>query len=122
MNDLSIIPLKNNLLLDFRHTEIKDKIINRLSELKLLDGKYKLDTEFLSLICNLAEHLVVKKDKLNKKQLVISIYIQLFGLTAEEEEMLNKNIDFLHCNKTIKKVSFYRLFKTSMKEFFLKKV
>lgn len=122
MSELEIIPLKNNLLVDFKHTEIKNKIIARLTELNLNEVKYKCDAEFLSLVCNLAEHLVAKKDKIKKKELVITIFNCLFGLSAEEQDLISKNIEFLHSQRNIiKKVSFYKLFKTSVRELFFKK-
>ena len=70
---LEIVSLKNNILNDVKKSEVKNKIINRLVELNLNDIKYKLDNEFLLLVCNLVEHLVVKADKLDKKELVQDI-------------------------------------------------
>lgn len=122
MNDLQIIPLRNNLLIDFTYNDIKVKVINRLIELHLNQSKYKNDTEFLNLVCNLIEHLVKKSDKINKKQLVITIYCELFQTSEEEKEMISNNIEYLCNNKIIKKISYYKLFKTSFKEWFKKKV
>jgi hypothetical protein len=58
---LEIVSLKNNILNDVKMSEIKNKIISRLVELNLNDIKYKFDNEFLLLVCNLAEHLIVKR-------------------------------------------------------------
>lgn len=121
MTDLNIIPLKNNILLDFKIIEIKTKIINRINNLSLDTSKYKYDTEFLTLICNLIEYSVHKKDNIDKLELCISIYQQYFTLTDEEIVLLKKNIDYIHKNKNIKKLSFYKLFKTSFSEWFRKK-
>ena len=121
MSELQIIPLKNNLLLDFRQTEIRTKIITRLSELGLTNQQYKMDNELLTLVCNLVEHLVMKKDNISKKDLVISILVGIFELTEEEKATLSNNIEFLWSNSLIKKVSFYKLFKVSVREYFKKK-
>ncbi len=121
MSELQIIPLKNNLLLDFRQTEIRTKIITRLSELGLTSQQYKMDNELLTLVCNLVEHLVMKKDNISKKDLVISILVGIFELTEEEKATLSNNIEFLWSNSLIKKVSFYKLFKVSVREYFKKK-
>jgi hypothetical protein len=121
MVDLQIIPLRNNLLVDFKYNEVKSKIIARLNELNLNQNQYRLDNEFLTLLCNLIEHLVIKKDKLDKKALAISIMADVFGLTEEEKTAVSNNIEFLCGNKMIKKVSFYKLFKTGMREYFRKK-
>ena len=122
MSGLEIIPLRNNLLLDYKRTEIKNKITSRILELGLVQDKYKTDSELLSLISSLVEHLVIKKDKISKKTLVIEIIDALFQLTDDEKNVLSNNIEFLHSNGLIKKVSYYKLFKTSIREWMTKKV
>ena len=122
MADLHLIPLRSNLLQNYKFIEVQNKIIARLTELHLNDYKFKIDSEMLVLICNLIEHLVTKKDKISKKELVISILKTLFNnLTPEEEATISNNIEFIWSNNMIKKVSFYKLFKTSIKELFFKK-
>jgi hypothetical protein len=120
--DLSLIPLKNNLLVDAKYNTVKQTIIERIVNLGLQDAKYKTDNEFLSLVCNLIENLITKKDKVSKQNLAIDILHHLFNLTDEEKEIARKNIDFL-CSQIniIKKVSYYKLFKTGIKELFFKK-
>jgi len=121
MADLQIIPLKNNLLLDWKKQDVKTKIISRVNELNINVSQYKTDNEFLTLICNLIEYLVTKKDNINKKELVLSVYNDLFGLTPEEQETLKNNIDIVHLQKKIKAVSYWKLFKCGVKEFLFKK-
>jgi hypothetical protein len=119
MTDLSIIPLKNNLLVDATFHTVKSKIITRLNELGITDSKYKNDSEFLALVCNLIEHLIQKKDKINKRDLALDIIGTLFNTTEEEKAALGKNIDFLCSQKgLIKKVSVYKLFKVGIREWF----
>jgi hypothetical protein len=73
-------------------------------------------------VCNLAEFLVnTKKDNINKKELVLSVYVDLFGLTPEEQETLKNNIDIIHLQNKIKKVSMWKLFKCGVYELFRKK-
>ena len=121
MSELQIIPLKNNLLLDWKKQDVKTKIISRVNELNINVSQYKTDNEFLTLICNLIEYLVTKKDNINKKELVLSVYNDLFGLTPEEQETLKNNIDIVHLQKKIKAVSYWKLFKCGVKEFIFKK-
>jgi hypothetical protein len=121
MADLQIIPLKNNLLLDWKKQDVKTKIISRVNELNINVSQYKTDNEFLTLICNLIEYLVTKKDNINKKELVLSVYNDLFGLSSEEQETLKNNIDIVHLQKKIKAVSYWKLFKCGVKEFIFKK-
>ena len=120
--DLQIIPLKNNILVDWKKQEIKSKIITRINELNIPIPAYRNDNEFLALICNLCEFLVAKKDYIDKKEIVISVYNVLFNtLTTEEQEALKNNIDIIHLQKKIKKVSQWKLFKCGFSEFFFKK-
>lgn len=122
MADLSTISLRNNLLIDAKYAEAKNRIIQRVSDLGLASEKYKLDPEFLTLIANLAEHLVSKKDKVDKKTLVLDVFKTLFNTTDEEDGVLSKNIDFLCAQKgLVKKTSFYKLFIAGVKEWFFKK-
>jgi hypothetical protein len=122
MADLSIIPLKNNLLVDATFQTVKAQIITRINELGITDAKYKNDSEFLALICNLIEHLIHKKDKINKRDLALDIISTLFNVSAEDREALGKNIDFLCSQKNlVRRVSFYKLFKVGMRELFRKK-
>ena len=63
----SLVPLKNNLLVDSKTNVVKRRIIERINELGLVDlPKYKNDNEFLVLICNLIENLITKNYVLNK--------------------------------------------------------
>ena len=121
MSELAIIPLRNNLLVDYKYIETKNQIISRLGELHLCDAKYKNDNQLLNLVCELIEHLVVKKDKISKKELAIDIYLAIFGLNDDEKKTLENNINFLWSNSMIKRVSMYKLFRTGVKEFFRKK-
>ena len=118
---LEIVSLKNNLLLDWKTQEVKSQIITRINELKINNPNYKTDNEFLVLVCNLIEYLIVKKDKIDKKQMCVSIFKDLFGLATEDEESLKRNIDFIHANKSIKKVSKWKLFKVGINEYFTAK-
>ena len=121
MSDLQIVSLKNNLLYDVTVSQIKTKIISRLNELNLTQPKYKTDNEFLVLVCNLIEFLVKKKDKIVKKELAIGIFTDVFNLNDDEQKILSNNIDFIHANKTIKKISQWKLFKCGIYELFAKK-
>jgi hypothetical protein len=121
MTDLQIVPLKNNLLLDWKKQNIKTKIISRLNELNIIISNYKNDSDFLILVCNLVEYLVTKKNNINKKELVLSVYVDLFGLSTEEQETLKNNIDIIHLQNKIKKVSMWKLFKCGVYELFRKK-
>ena len=91
-------------------------------ELHLNDAKFRIDNELLVLLCNLIEHLVVKKDGIIKKELAIDILKSLYNLTPEEEASISNNIQFIWNNAMIqRRSSYYRLFKSGLKELFFKK-
>jgi hypothetical protein len=121
MDNLGLVPIQNSLAFDVKRIEIKNKIITRIGELGLVISNYRNSTEFLLLILNLIEHLVVKKDKINKKELAIEILNEVFGLNELERNNVDSNIEFLHQNKNIKKVSMWKLFKCGVKELFFSK-
>lgn len=114
--DLSVIALRSNLLQNHKYLETKTAIITRLQELHLNDGKFKIDSEMLVLVCNLIEHLIIKKDRISKKDLAVDILDTLFGLTDEEKASISSNIEFVHSNGMIRRISQYKLFKTGLKE------
>ena len=123
MSNLEIVGLKNNIKYDFTVNDIKNQIVNRINQLGLNNIKYKHDNEFLVLICNLIEFLVQKKDKITKSDLCYLIYSEIFDLDRSNEDekiMLKHNIDFIHANGSIKKISKWKLFKCGLKEFFKK--
>ena len=120
MSELAIISVTPNLALDIKRNEIIEKIISRLTELKLVDDKYKNSADILLLICNLVEHLTRDK-KISKKVIVLEIFSRVFVLSADERAIIESNIEFLHSNRAIKKLSKFYLFCCSMREYFFKK-
>lgn len=116
---LSLVSVNNQLAVDVKRTEIKALVIERITKLGLNTPAYRNSTEHLLLLCNLVEHLVnTKKHALNKKELVIDIMHQLFILNPVERTCLESNIDFLHSNNNIKKLSKWTLFCAGVKEYF----
>lgn len=116
---LELVSINNDLALDVKRNEIKSKIITRINELGITIATYRLNNEFLLLVCNLVEHLVNKKKyKIDKKILVVEIFTQLFNLNAIEKTTVESNIEFLWNNKNIKKVSAFKLFCVGVKEYF----
>lgn len=118
--DLTIVEPKNNgaLYLDIKKHEIKTKIIERINKMNFPEiTKYKSDLEFLNLVMTLTENLVDSK-KINKKDLVFDVLTYFFkNLTEDEKKMISNNIEYLLDSKQVKKVSMYKLFCVSFKEF-----
>ena len=116
-----VVPVKNHLLKNVKVDEVKREIIERIKKFPNYDV-YKNDVEFLLLVCNMVEHLVIKKDKIDKKQLLVEIYNNVFSLNSDEVNAISQNVEFLWNNKKIKKVSYYKLFKTGLTEWIKKRL
>jgi hypothetical protein len=61
-------------------------------------------SQTLLLMCNHLEAIVCKKDKINKKDVIIAVYKQVFGADVDLD-FLEKTIEFLWENKKIKGLS-----------------
>jgi len=121
MDSLAVVPINHEMAVDVRRTAIKNKIIERIQELKINIESYKGNSTMLLLICNLAEHLVKKKYKIDKKELVVDIMHELFQLNSVERITVQNNIEFLFNNGNIKKASAFYLFCVGVKEYFVGK-
>jgi hypothetical protein len=117
--DITLVSLRNNILLDVKRQAYKAKILDRIKELGLDIAKYAHDQEFILLVCNIIEHLVKRSDCIPKKDLAIEIFSELFApITEVHKQILEASIDFLHKNGNIKRVSVYKLFRVGVKEWF----
>jgi len=117
---LDLVAITPNLALEIKRNEIKDKVIKRLDELKLLDTKYKMNNDILLLICNLVEHLI-KDKKINKKDFVLEIFEHIFNIDETEKQIVSSNIEFLHSSRAIRRLSRFYLFCCSAYEYLFKK-
>ena len=101
--DIDLINPKNNLLKSQKFGDI-------LALLKQKVGEYppnhilKLCNEFLLLTCKIVEEVIVKGDKVNKKEFVVDLFKSLFSLTEPESKILSSSIDFLWSNGLITKI------------------
>jgi hypothetical protein len=119
---MDIIQPENSLKSSIKFNEIKNIIVERIAKFENLQ-QYKQDIEFLKLIANMIEFSVKKKYAINKKELLIKIYDQAFvNLTDDDKDNIKKNIEFIFQNNHIKKLSYYKLFCTGIKEFIKKKL
>jgi hypothetical protein len=117
---LELIAVTSNLSLEIKANEIKAKIIQRLDQLKLTDQKYKNSQEVLLLIANLLEHLV-KDKKISKKQILLDIFVAVYNIQANDRSQIEMQLEFLHSNGAIKKLSRFYLFCCSAYEYLFKK-
>jgi hypothetical protein len=121
IRDVSIVKPKHGLIKDIKQAKITQFIID---ELKLIPdwSKYRIDNEFIKMACNLIENLVVKKDKIDKKEIILIVFQKLFNLTAQEIKIVSDVIEFLVNNKKIKKIKIYKKVYIFLKKFFLNRL
>lgn len=96
--------------------KLKDDIIARMKILAVDKGEYRLCLKVLLWVCCCIESSIQKGTKANKKQIVVEIYKQVYGLSVEDELLLKNNIDMLWTCKRIKAKSYWKLFLCSFRE------
>jgi hypothetical protein len=119
MSNLDLVAITPNLSLEIRQNEVKAKIVARLIELKLNDVKYKTSQDILLLVANLIEHLINDK-KINKKQILLDVFTTVYNIQPNDRLIIEQQLEFLHSNKAIKKLSRFYLFCCSAYELFFK--
>lgn len=101
MVNLSFVKPKNKLKSKAFKSELVNEIIKRMSEFEN-HATLRGDPELLKFVCELVENGV--KDKINKKELVLDVYIKVFSLNENEKTSIGAQIDFLCDNNLIEKV------------------
>lgn len=81
---------------------VSEKIKKSVPEL----AKLRVDAELLNLVCSCIETLLdSKKTKLDKKEIVLTIWVHLFpDVSKEELEIIDNTIEFLVSNKLVRKL------------------
>jgi len=101
---MSLVKTQNTLRTDEKKTKIKNLIVSRAKEFENLSS-YKLNNEFLSLVCNQVENLVKKHYKIDKKSFVLEFFSALFpDITTDEQLQIANNIAFIFDNNLIIKI------------------
>ena len=98
--------------------ELKSKILTRLQNVNLHHQKFKLEPKNIQYVCILIESSIDKNHKINKRDFLIQIFKDLYGLTSEDETIIKQTVDLLHISGKIKKKSYYKLWCVSVFELF----
>ena len=117
----NLINPKYALLEDIKFNKLVEFIIKEIQNIPEYQS-HKNNLELIKLIFNLIENKVVKKDKLDKKSIVIEGIKRTFNLNEAEVKTLEGFIEFLHKNKKIKKLSVLKKYIIPTFNFFLKLV
>lgn len=101
--DVSLISPKNVLK---KQQLLQDLLVHLRQKIAEYPATHNLKgcSEFLLYICKVVENSVVKKQKIDKKQLVLDVFKILFALSPAELLSLDASIEFLHSNGLISKV------------------
>ena len=83
----------------------------------------KNDVELVLYGCNTLEnaHAELKASKLNKRQLVVSVFAEIFNLNDEEKLTLSNTIQFLFDHNKIKQIKQVLVVGNVLKNWFIKK-
>jgi len=116
INDLNLklpdLTLKRSLNKHVDYHLILNNIQTKLLEIPQINELRTHNVDLILLTCNLVENLAGKKSNIDKCSLVIEIFSRIFNYNENEQNILKNIINFLHQNKKIKKISYYKLVKT----------
>jgi len=102
--DVSLISPKNVLK---KQQLTQDLLVHLRAKILEYPASHNLKgcSEFLLYCCKIVENVVVKKQKIDKKELVKEVFKQLFNLSPAELLALDSAIQFLFDNNLICKVA-----------------
>ena len=117
-----LIPLKNNLKNLNDLATLKQMVVCKIQSLPNYQT-LKGDVELVLYACNVLEncHLDLKCAKTNKRQLIVSIFGELFNLNDEEKLLLSNTVQFLYDNRKIKQVKQLYVVANAFKNWLIKK-
>ena len=101
--DINLVSLKNSLSKDQRIADLIVIVKDKISSLPI-NISYKSNTDLVLYVCKLVENVIFKKDKVDKKEIVISILRPVLGLSEIEIKIVEDIIEFLHSNNLIQKI------------------
>jgi len=115
--DTSLISPKNVLK---KQQLLQDLLVHLRAKIQEYPATHNLKScnEFVLYCCKIVENSVVKKQKIDKKQLVLDVFKILFNLQPLEITALDASIEFLHSNGLISKVKVVK----KARAWFLKKL
>lgn len=116
------IKLKHKLKVLDKLGEVSKFVIERIQS---MPGYMDLrnDIETILYICTVIENEIQqnKSKTINKKEIVIDIVNKIFALRPEEFKNVEKNIEFLHSNNLIHKITDYEKIPLKVASWFFRK-
>jgi hypothetical protein len=99
-------------------TSVKERIVKRLKECGFVEKKFATEAKVILFVCVLIESAINKDFKLNKRELLIDMFREVYGLSGEDEILIKNTIELLHIGKKIKRKSYWKLYCASVAESF----
>jgi hypothetical protein len=115
------VVFKNSLNKFVEENKLVEDICKKIRELPLFQS-LKLDVELTLYIAKVIENEVVKKTPEERKALIIKIVNQIYPLNADENKILESQINFLSDNGKIKKQSSFKQAKSFLLGWIVKKL
>jgi hypothetical protein len=100
---MDFVPYKRQLARVNLEKEISSVLEERVKALPNYI-ELRLNPEIILLACNLIENSVGKKDKIQKKEIVVKILSGIFNYSPADKKGVEDTVEFLHANKRIKRV------------------
>jgi hypothetical protein len=97
------LKLKNSTKQYFKKAKLKEAIINEIQSLPEFNKDLKFDNEIIESILQAVETKFYKKNSDEKKEISINILTDLFSLSTDEINIIQKTIAYMYENKIIKK-------------------
>lgn len=98
--------------------ELRARIITRIKEVGMDKSVYKLEVKAILFVAVMIESAVTSSQKINKRQFLLDIFREIYGLSQDDETQIKAAVDMLHLAKKIKRKSWYKLYCTSLFEAF----
>lgn len=124
MQSVDLVKYKNGLNNHVKRNNLILKIVEKITNIPKFQEltQPNIHSELILLVCSIIENTVIKKDKIDKKQLCIDIFTELGFIKNESDKEHVKNIiEFLHSNKHIKKIKTYKKAYIYIKDWFYRK-
>lgn len=117
-----LIPLKNSLKSLSDLALLKQMVVSKIQSLPNYET-LKNDVELVLFACNILEnaHKDLKATKLNKRQLIVSVFAEIFNLDDQEKLTVSNTVQFLFDHSKIKQVKKVLVVGNVIKNWFLKK-
>ena len=117
-----LIPLKNSLKNLNDAETLKQKVVSKIQNLPNYQS-LKNDVELILFACNVLEnaHKDLKASKVNKRQLIVSIFAELFNLDDQEKLTVSNTVQFLFDHNKIKQIKQVLVVGNVVKNWFIKK-